>query len=89
MTKVRIKPIGNRVLAKFIEEDEQVKGGILIPENAKEQPQEATIIALGNEVVDLSVGDKVLTKKFSGVEVKDEDATYKIYNADDIIAIIG
>ena len=89
MAKVRIKPIGSRVLVKQVEEDEQVIGGILIPESAKEQSQESVIVAVGDGVVDVSVGNRILTKKIVGVDVKNENATYKIYNAEDIIAIIG
>ena len=78
MPKVKIKPIGDRVLVKHIEEKEQVRGGIIIPDSAKEKPQEAEVIALGTGKKDekgnsvpfeVKVGDKVLISKYGGTEV--------------------
>ena len=92
-----IKPLGDRVLVESIEVKEQIKGGILIPDSAKEKPQEAKVVALGtgktddkgNKVpFDVKVGDIVLTSKYGGTEVKFDDKEYKILNSDDIQAII-
>ncbi len=92
-----IKPLGDRVLVEAIEEKEQIKGGILIPDSAKEKPQEARVIALGtgktddkgNKIpFDVKVGNIVLTSKYGGTEVKYNDKEYKILGSDDIQAII-
>ena len=87
MKSVKIQPLGDRVLVQAIEVAEQVKGGILIPDSAKEKPQEAKVIALGtgklddkgNKIpFDVKVGDVVLTSKYGGTEVKYDDEEYKI-----------
>ena len=79
MKSVKIHPLGDRVLVQAIEVAEQVKGGILIPDSAKEKPQEAKVIALGtgklddkgNKIpFDVKVGDVVLTSKYGGTEVQ-------------------
>jgi chaperonin GroES len=93
-----IKPLGDRVLIKAVEEVEVVKGGIYIPDSAKEKPQEATIVALGTGKKDddgklipfeVKVGDLVLTSKYGGTEVKVDDQEYKIVSSSDILAVIG
>ena len=93
MSTVKIQPLGDRVLVQ-----EQVKGGILIPDSAKEKPQEAKVVALGtgklddkgNKIpFDVKVGDTVLTSKYGGTEVKYDDETYKIVSSSDILAVIG
>ena len=98
MSNVNIKPLGDRVLLEICENTEQMKGGILIPDSAKEKPQEYKVIALGtgknddkgNKIpFDVKVGDKVLTSKYSGTEVKVDDKEYKVVNQDDILAVIG
>jgi len=98
MKSVKIQPLGDRVLVKANEVAEQVKGGILIPDSAKEKPQEATVIALGtgklddkgNKIpFDVKVGDIVLTSKYGGTEVKYDDEDYKIVSSSDILAVIG
>jgi len=92
-----IKPLGDRVLVETIEEKEQIKGGIFIPDSAKEKPQEARVVALGTGKLDdngkkipfeVKVGDIVLTSKYGGTEVKFDDKEYKILSSDDIQAII-
>jgi chaperonin GroES len=97
MSKVNIKPLGDRVLVEEIEEKEQIKGGIVIPDSAKEKPQEAKVIAIGtgkldekgNKIpFDVKVGDLVLTSKYGGTEVKYNDKDYKILSQSDILAII-
>ena len=98
MSAVKIQPLGDRVLVQAIEVAEQVKGGILIPDSAKEKPQEAKVVALGtgklddkgNKIpFDVKVGDIVLTSKYGGTEVKYDDQEYKILSAGDILAVIG
>jgi len=98
MGKPQIQPLGDRVLVEAFEASEQIKGGIVIPDTAKEKPQEAKVIALGtgkldekgNKIpFDVKVGDKVLTSKYGGTEVKFDDREYKILSASDILAIIG
>lgn len=99
MSKPNITPLGDRVLVKAIEDDEQqVKGGIIIPDSAKEKPQQAEIIALGTGKQDddgnpqdflVKVGDVVLVSKYGGTEVKFDDAVYQLLREDDILGIIG
>jgi len=98
MSKPNITPLGDRVLVKSVDDDEQVKGGIIIPDSAKEKPQEAKIIALGTgkkdddgNVIDfqVKVGDVVLVSKYGGTEVKLDDETYQLLREDDILGIIG
>ncbi|SVE03021.1 uncharacterized protein METZ01_LOCUS455875 [marine metagenome] len=98
MSKPNITPLGDRVLVKSVEEDEQVKGGIIIPDSAKEKPQEAKIIALGTGKKDddgndvpfqVKVGDVVLVSKYGGTEVKFDDEIYQLLREDDILGILG
>jgi chaperonin GroES len=98
MAKVKIKPIGDRVLVKHIEEKEQVRGGIIIPDSAKEKPQEAEVIALGTGKKDekgnsvpfeVKVGDKVLISKYGGTEVKIENEKFTLVREDDILGVVG
>lgn len=98
MADTNFKPIGDRVLVKPIEEGEQKKGGIIIPDSAKEKPQEATVIALGTGKLDdngkrneftVKKGDKVLISKYGGTEVQVEGEKYLILREDDILGIIG
>lgn len=96
-TKIKIKPLGDRVVVQPLEESEQVKGGIIIPDSAKEKPQEAEVVALGtggkdekgNAIVfDVKVGDRVLISKYGGTEVKIDDEKYLILREDDILGVI-
>ena len=96
--KIKIQPLGDRVLVKAIEEDDQMKGGIIIPDSAKEKPQEATVIALGTGRKDddgkaiafeVKVGDRVLTSKYGGTDVNIDDEKYVLLREDDILGIIG
>jgi chaperonin GroES len=98
MSKVKIKPIGDRVLVKFLEDKEQVRGGIIIPDSAKEKPQEAEVIAVGTGKRDdngkliafeVKVGDRVLVSKYGGTEVKLDEHKYTIVREDDILGVIG
>jgi chaperonin GroES len=98
MANPNIKPLGDRVLVKPLEEKEISKGGIIIPDAAKEKPQEAEVLALGTGKRDddgklieftVKVGDKVLVSKYGGTEVKVEGESYTIMREDDILGIIG
>lgn len=95
---VKIQPIGDRVLVKMVEDVEQIKGGIIIPDSAKEKPQEAEVIALGTGKTDkegrtiafqVKVGDRVLISKYGGTEVKLGDEKYTLLREDDILGIIN
>ncbi len=97
MAKVKVKPLGDRVLLESLEVAEQVKGGIVIPDSAKEKPQEYRVIALGTGKIDdngkkiafdVKVGDLVLTSKYGGTEVKIEEKEYKLVSVDDILAVL-
>ena len=94
---MNIKPLGDRVLVRPIEAEEEIKGGIIIPDTAKEKPQKGEIVAVGSGKLDESgknmpmnvkVGDKVLYSKYGGTEVKIEDGEYLIMSESDIMAII-
>jgi len=98
MANVNIKPLGDRVLVKPLDEKEVVKGGIIIPDTAKEKPQEGTIAAVGTGKRDdsgklieftVKVGDKVLISKYGGTEVKVDGEPYLIMREDDILGIVG
>ena len=93
-----IKPLGDRILVKILEEDEQTKDGIIIPDSAKEKSQEAEVIALGSgkkdddgkrQEFDVSVGDKVLISKYGCTEVKLDGASHQLLREDDILGIIS
>lgn len=95
--KINVMPLGDRVLVALLEEAEQVKGGIIIPDSAKEKPQEAKVVALGtggkddkgNTIVfNVKVGDIVLISKYGGTEVKIDDEKYLILRQDDILGVI-
>ena len=97
MATINIKPLADRVLVKRLDEAEEQKvGGIIIPDTAKEKPQEAEIVAVGpgryedgkRVPLEVSVGDKVLIGKYSGTEVKIEGEEYLIMREDDILATI-
>jgi len=95
--KPNLKPLGDRVLVKPIEVSEQIVGGIVIPDSAKEKPQDAEVIALGTGRVDdngkvhpfhVKVGDKVIVSKYGGTEVKIGDQKYQIVREDDILGVV-
>ena len=95
---MKIRPLHDRILVERLEEKEQVKGGIIIPDTAKEKPQEGKVIAVGTGKVtddgkrlglDVKVGDTILFGKYSGSEVKVDDKDYLILREDDILAILG
>jgi chaperonin GroES len=95
---MKIKPLGERVLVEPVKEEEAVKGGIIIPDSAKEKPQEGKVIAVGTGKIDengkkvafnVKVGDIVLMPKYGGTEVKVDGKEYQIMREDDILAVIG
>ena len=96
--KPNVKPLGDRILVRRLEEVEVKKGGIIIPDTAKEKPLEAEIIALGtgkkNEdgkqiPFEVKEGNRVLIGKYSGTDVTVNDVEYTIIREDDILAIVG
>jgi len=98
MAKPKIKPLADRILVKRLDdEDEQKVGGIIIPDTAKEKPQEAEVVAVGPGKLDggsrvtpeLKKGDKVLIGKYSGTEVKIEGEEFLIMREEDVLAIVG
>jgi len=95
---VNITPLHDRVLVRRLEEKETVKGGIIIPDSAKEKPQEGEVIAVGagklNEkgdriALDVKAGDRILFGKYSGNDIKIDDEEYLILKEDEILAKIG
>lgn len=96
--KTGIQPLADRVLVKRIEEEQQTRGGIIVPDTAKEKPVQGKIVAVGpgrmNETgkripLEVKKGDKVLFGKYSGSEVTVGDQEYLIMREDDILAVIG
>ena len=96
-TAVKIKPLSDRVLVKPLDKVEEKKGGIIIPDTAKEKPQEGEVIAAGPGKrddkggiipMDVKAGDKILYGKYSGTEIKLDDVEYLIMHQEDILGII-
>jgi chaperonin GroES len=95
---LNVKPLGDRILVEAIEEKETKKGGIIIPDSAKEKPTESIVIALGTGKTDdngkkvpfeVKKGDRVLVSKYNGgAEVKIDGKEYKILSSDDILAVL-
>lgn len=94
---VNIRPLHDRILAKRVEEKEQVRGGIIIPDTAKEKPLEAEVMAIGNGRVlddgkiiplDVKVGDRILVGKYTGNEVKLDDVEYIILREEEVLGVI-
>jgi len=94
---LNVKPLGDRILVEAIEEKEVKKGGIIIPDTAKEKPMESTVVALGTGKTDdngkkipfeVKKGDRVLVSKYGGTEIKLDGREYKILSTDDILAIV-
>lgn len=94
---MKVKPLGDRVLLKRVEPKEEVRGGIIIPDTAKEKPQEAEIVAIGDGKLDddgkripmtVKPGDRVLIGKYSGQDIKIDDEEYTIVREDEIYAIV-
>jgi chaperonin GroES len=96
-SKVKIQPLGDRVVIRPLEEAEQMRGGLYIPDTAKEKPQQGEIVAVGpgrfekseRVPMELKVGQRVLYGKYSGTEVTIEDEEYLIIKESDVLAVIG
>jgi chaperonin GroES len=94
---MKIRPLGDRILIKRIKEEEKTKGGIIIPDTAKEKPQEGKVVAVGKGKysddgklipIEVKAGDKILFGKYSGSEVKIEGEEHLILREDDILGIL-
>jgi chaperonin GroES len=95
--KLKIRPLHDRLIVKRLDEEHKTKGGIIIPDSAKEKPQEGEVLAVGNGKIledgkkvplDVKVGDKVLFSKYSGNDIKIDGEEYLIMREDDIQAIL-
>jgi chaperonin GroES len=96
-SKTKLRPLHDRILIKRIEEEEVRRGGIIIPDTAKEKPQEGKVIAVGTGKVgedgkriplDVKAGDRILFGKYSGSEVKIDDEEYLILREEDVLGIL-
>jgi chaperonin GroES len=94
---MKLRPLQDRILVQRVKEDEKTKGGIIIPDTAKEKPIEGTVIAAGNGklsengkrvALDVKKGDRILFGKYSGTEVKIEGEEYLIMREDDVFGVI-
>ena len=96
-TDIKVKPLADRVVVKAIEDNEQMRGGLYIPDTAKEKPQQGEVVAVGPGKfedgkridMELKVGDKVLYGKYSGTEVTVDNEQYLILRESDVLAIVG
>ena len=95
---MKIRPLADRVVVKRIEGESKTKGGIIIPDTAKEKPVEGQVVAVGSGKVmkggkvrapDLKVGDRILFGKYSGTEVKLDGVEHVILTEDDVLAVLG
>lgn len=94
---MKFRPLGDRILVQRLEGEEKTKGGIIIPETAKEKPQEATVIAVGKgkvtddgklQPIEVHPGDKVLFGKYSGNDIKLDGDDYVIIRQDDVLGVL-
>lgn len=94
---MKIRPLQDRIIVKRVEEEEKTKGGIIIPDTAKEKPMEGKVIAVGKgkllddgkvHPLDVKVGDRILFGKYSGTEVKIEGEEHLIMREDDVLGVI-
>jgi chaperonin GroES len=97
LTKVKIRPLGDRVLVRPLDKEKQERGGLIIPDTAKEKPQEGEIVAAGKGKIsddgkllpmDVKAGDKILYGKYSGTEIKIDGQDHLIMHQDDILGIL-
>ena len=95
---MKLRPLQDRILVKRVEEEEKTKGGIIIPDTAKEKPAEGKVTAVGNGklgddgkrvALEIKKGDRILFGKYSGTEVNVEGDEYLIMREDDVLAIVG
>jgi chaperonin GroES len=96
-TEIKLRPLYDRIVVQRLEPKEQVRGGIIIPDTAKEKPQEAQVVAVGEGKfddngkrikLDVKKGDKVLIGKYSGTDIKLDDEEYTILREDEVLAIV-
>jgi chaperonin GroES len=94
---MKVKPLYDRILVKRTDEAEQVRGGIIIPDTAKEKPMEAEVMAVGDGKINdegkitplqVKVGDRILVGKYSGTDIKFDDQEYLILREDEVLAIV-
>lgn len=94
---MKVRPLNDRILVKRLEEEEMTKGGIIIPDSAKEKPAEGEVVAVGKGKVndkgdriklDIEVGDRVLFSKYGGTDVKLDGVDHLIMREDDILAVV-
>jgi chaperonin GroES len=94
---VSIRPLNDRIIARRIEENEQMRGGLYIPDTAKEKPQEGEVLAVGNGklldngqriAIDLKAGDRILFGKYAGTEIKLDGEEYLILREDDVLGVV-
>jgi len=95
---MNVRPLHDRLLVRRIEEKETVKGGIIIPDTAKEKPQEGQVLAVGNGKIlengtklplEVKVGDKILFGKYSGTDIKIDGEEVLILREDEVLAVVG
>jgi chaperonin GroES len=95
---MNLRPLHDRVLVRRLEEKESMRGGIIIPDSAKEKPQQAEVVAVGNgkllddgsrATIDLKAGDRILFGKYSGSDVKIDGQEYLILREDEILGVLG
>lgn len=94
---MNIKPLGDRLVIKALEKEEKTKGGIVLPDTAKEKPQKGEVMAVGSgEIIDgkkvpleVKVGDTIIFSKYAGTEVKIDDVEYLILRQSDVLAILA
>jgi len=96
--EMKVKPLGDRVLVEVLEAEDVTKGGIVLPDNAKEKPQQAKVIAVGKGKIsnegkvispEVKAGDLILFGKYSGTELKADDKDLLMLREDDILGIVG
>lgn len=86
---MKLKPLSDRIIVERIEAESKTAGGIIIPDTAKEKPAEGKLVAIGKDVKDLVVGDRILFAKFSGSEVKVEYKSFLIMKEADVLGVIN
>ena len=98
MAKPKIKPLNDKILVKRLEAEEVTKGGIVLPDSAKEKPKEGTVLALGDgkllddgqrALFQVKVGDRILFTSYAGTDIKIDGEEYMILSEDDILAVVG
>jgi chaperonin GroES len=94
---VSIRPLNDRIIVRRMEDQEQMRGGLYIPDTAKEKPQEGEVLAVGNGklldngqriAIDLKAGDRILFGKYSGTEIKLDGVDYLILREDDVLGVV-